>query len=1648
MSSATTNPDGPAQAAQDELLFESVVRSYVENARYLLRPWLATRLDEKLTTPSCRFVLITGPPGVGKSAFVAGLAQQHPDWCRYFIRRDQHRPLAEPSAENFLLMTGLQLTARRPELFDQAQVELAVYQRLDDVGAGSKLVGAEIERVLSSPFRRSVVRVQQEVRHGAGTLTGLRIGELVSDPRLVPLADLQFMALIDPARALLGAEPDARLVLLLDGLDELRHRSPGANLLDWLATCPALPTNVRIVTTCRADDALLAHLRTAQAGTLEELALDPDDTSLRDDVATYARALAREPAMAAALASGRDGDAFVTSAIAHAHGNLGYLDAVARAVDQGVAIDDQELVARAVAMTDLPQTLEEVNAAFLEHVRSRVEGMSVEVDDPHSNQVRYLDAWSAEYAPILGVLSVARVPLTFAQIRALGGIRSDGTPAMRALGQFLEKAGDHYRLYHATLAQFLTDPAAERRDLYLDPRRSHARILRHYRGGASTWSDVDWTEVDDYGLTHLPVHALGARQAGRRPRDLFGLIVEPFMRAKFHRFGTHGPFAADIGLAVGVAREVGDLVEEVRGTLCRASLSELANDLPGDLLAALVHMGQQSRAETYVALNDDPGRQAEGYLAIAGALAEQGRIDEVEVAARQAQEAAERNDYEYTRARLLCRVADVLIVAGARDAALNAARAAAAARASTGSYEGQEELTPAVAAVLGRCGAPDEALAVAASANKAADAARRELACALADVGDGGHAFAVAQDIFGEGEREGALTAVIERVGDDVDALLAAARRLGNLTQRSHSLSGVAWMFVIAGDTPPARSAAEEAVELARSLNAGHEAADCASKAVEVLAAVGDVDRALDISRGLTYQLHRDRALTAVAVALAEAGAFDQAASVAGEVSEWYRDKAVVPMVQRLLCSEEWDKASATVGLLPAHEQLPVLTRLAHWLADAGEWDRSVRTAERLRELAAQLGHMPSAGAATAAEAYARVCSGDIDAAIEVVGRFSPDALPASVPIVERMGYGMTVDQQRLDALTTVATVVAEAGQPDIAIQVVRLMQWAHGFPDALSSIARALLSQERPDEAIRFAELSLALAGEIDNESLGSAITTRVIDLLGEADAWERAAEVARAAGDEFAADKAVEGLIGSLVAKGRCADALDALAAIGVWSKARAQAEIARGFASVGDWDRAVTLAFAIGADESADRRGDDIPRRHALSEIALELARAGRFDQVRAVVDDFLLASRSRFRSFQAVALADIALALGTAGMANQCAELAERALATASVHAPGHSLTHQLTCAATALVVANRADRARDILGELEIARERSTAFANIAGTLNRRAMHEAALQMADHAIAAVEAEDPEFEVSVAESERAIALAGLGSADEAVDLIARIRNPHKQELAIMGTAARLVAAGCAGRLYEVARGMDSTYRPDAMKAISSALDDSEEWERIEPKAAELVGNEGLEVLCPGARCWVRTGQRERAGELIGRAKVAVERPGRLDRALQAIRAVKVPTDNGTNRALADIAPQLVRAGRVEDLRDTVVQLGISAAVVEAVCGRLTSAGHVDAALLIWRMGLDKAGKRDGAAVFDVIAAGATTLAQLDGGETLWSICQAAFDVDDWWSPPTTPEHGFHHATRSARPGSRTGRTRSGTGTPPTSVTHPDTAPGAPR
>ncbi len=204
---------------ETDLFFREIVHRYVDAPRFVRRDWLVAEVDEAIADDRTRVVLLVGEPGVGKSGLVAQLARDHPTWPVYLLRRDQRSPLAGGSARSFLIRIGLQLAAAYPDLVSTEQLRIEVEQRIGAVRDGGTAVGAQIERILTSPFHQARLAVSQRAGTVAGELVGVQIGEWIADPRLLDLADLADMALFAPARALARLAPAQRLVLLVDALD-------------------------------------------------------------------------------------------------------------------------------------------------------------------------------------------------------------------------------------------------------------------------------------------------------------------------------------------------------------------------------------------------------------------------------------------------------------------------------------------------------------------------------------------------------------------------------------------------------------------------------------------------------------------------------------------------------------------------------------------------------------------------------------------------------------------------------------------------------------------------------------------------------------------------------------------------------------------------------------------------------------------------------------------------------------------------------------------------------------------------------------------------------------------------------------------------------------------------------------------------------------------------------------------------------------------------------------------------------------------------------------------------------------------------------------------------------------------------------------
>ncbi len=682
----------------NDLTFRDVVDSHVADPRFLARPWLADDVAARLEDPGCRLVLLTASPGAGKSAFVAQLAHEHPRWPVYFVRRDQIGPLMDVGAHSFLMRVGFQLAMHHPDLFKPEQVKVTVEQRVGE--ATGSLVAAEIDRLLASPFFTTLVRVKQDVERSAGKITAVHVGEYVQDPRLIPLEDLQHMALLDPASALLRTEPSARIVVLVDALDEIRYHPSSQSLLDWLAHAPELPANVRLVLTSRPEEELLGVLRAKQERWLRTLEITGTDPRVQEDSHKYVARLV--PPHFAGGDENLDEIAaeFPARVLARADGNLGYLGAIARELDRlaaGLAHpqDDataihREALVGLLALTTLPESLEGLYAFFLNQLRSSLEGVGVAAGhDPDTGEALFRSAWAAVYRPILAVLAIAFEPLRSDQIKKYARVTAEGADvidALQRLRQFLSLTERRFGLYHATVAEFLT--SSETRDdietaaLYVEPELWHAQVVRACRGKHRSWAEVDWAELDDYGLEHLVRHQSHLPLASE-DRDIDAVIGAPLMWATHDRFGSLASFRRDVELAVEAAKiDAEPILPLLRNALIFGNVGSASQAVPGDVLRLLAGTGDDGRIEQaldQVALIPDAETRASILLDLGRDLLPTKQEKAAEIL-RMVIETAEFigvGRYALGKADFLGRSSLALAEAGAAEAALRAGARAA-----------------------------------------------------------------------------------------------------------------------------------------------------------------------------------------------------------------------------------------------------------------------------------------------------------------------------------------------------------------------------------------------------------------------------------------------------------------------------------------------------------------------------------------------------------------------------------------------------------------------------------------------------------------------------------------------------------------------------------------------------------------------------------------------------------------------------------------------------------------------------------------------------------------------------------------------------------------------------------------------------------
>lgn len=1170
MTAQTTTRDG-------DLFNEALIRFYVDSPRFLRRDWLAAEVAAQLAKPDCRFVLLTAEPGAGKSTFMAQLAHDHPDWPRYFIRRDQVTPLGDVGTKSFLLRIGYQLVALYPHLFTQERVQIAVEQRIGTAAAGSEVIGAEVKRLLASPFYQKALQIQQHVERNAGRIVGLKVEELVVETRLLDLSDLQNMALLDPARALLKHDPAARIVILGDALDEIRYHPEMENVLAWLTNCPELPPNVRFVLSSRPLDDALKVFCQKQTPYLRTLAITPEDSRVRADVETYARRLASRPEVATELARlDRSADAFVVQAVTKANGNLGYLAAIERAVDAALARPggaDMTTVRALLELSELPDELEGLYAFFLRQIKSEITQSKrvVPVQGQATEEQRYHDLWPAVYEPILGVLCIAFEPLTVAQIHRLAGISATGTyvsEAVDRLAQFMDQEDGRRRLYHATFIEFLTTASTREhstnQDLFVDAVRWHRQAVAGYRGSATTWGDVDWSHVDDYGLRHLVEHLYALRNHPTLRQELYGLISKSFMQAKLIRYASHASFANDVVLSIGVAandRSRDGAIQLVRDELILATLHTLTANVQPELLGVFAQVGEIDKALGYASLMRDAGQKSMAYCLIGEALVTQGNREVARWVLKQALEAGWTVRYGAPLAFTMARVAKALARAGANAQAVQLAKKALGIAWDVETEREQTLGLNTVAPVLAQVGEFDTARAAAKEVHDREERvlALTELTRSLAEARQFDQALATVDVIEDRGDRALALSAVAqalaevcdkERTTEIANQALAAVNVLDSVYWKAFTLSSVALALSKVGDKHRAGQIAEQAVETAQVTMPDRWQIRLLIGAAEALLHAGKKARAaqiaqhaLAISDEIGFDTWRVEALVWWARSLMRAGDRKRATNFAkrafkiasGMEIEAARVSALGVVAQDLARVGEIDQA-----LVAAHrieddcERTDILRKIAEILVQAGDKKRAAEIANQaLATAQANVSQRYKASALRRiAEALANtVTRHNLYRALSVSESIAPLLYKAAALIAVAQGFSragdseraagiadqalataeqMKDDRYRASTLRKLAPAFARMGNFDQGISIAEAIEDELNKASALSEVAGAIAQADDKKRALEVAGRALAVTEAMSNNQRMKSVLYRLSEIFAHLGETERAAEIA----------------------------------------------------------------------------------------------------------------------------------------------------------------------------------------------------------------------------------------------------------------------------------------------------------------------------------------------------------------------------------------------------------------------------------------------------------------------------------------------------------------------------------------------------------
>ncbi len=588
------------------------------------REWVFTEIDRWLTDKVAPFFILKGEPGIGKSAIAARLVQ-------FSLGTKQPPKSCSLIGPGFLACYHF-CQARRADTIDPLNFARNISHQLCAIDDFAKCLLDEPSINLSSSI---------DIQENYGTAIGIKIENLIIKSPSPATAFVQ--TVIEPLKAIYNTGYTHRIVILVDSLDEAAHFDARNTIVDLLASASGLPSQVHFILTTRPDQWVLSQFEFLE---YPSFLLDAGSEDNRNDIHTYIQDQVSASAdLHTMLAqAGIDQEDFVERIIRASEGNFLYLTWVLSETASGLHPD---------YLLSPPIDLYEI---YLEYLRARIK-------DIHYD-------WRKLYRPVLGTLVVAREPLSAQQVAAFSGLSPQNVnDVMFDLSQFFEPTiieQNKYSLYHQSLSDFLTDQ--ERANGYwIDPIEWHGEIVLFYRGKAATWDQVDWRDVDDYGLQHIVAHLYILRHTPVFRNELHALVnernylfgVTNLRSEHLRRWRNPNTLFNNIRLALTQALEDDDIAEIWRHLMLYQRLSRAEKNF--NLILDAVKVGDFDAALERTRLySTQPGPQAWARLWIAWIAATVGAIDTTKYAVKVVLSNLQANSKAANKTRLRGYEADLL----------------------------------------------------------------------------------------------------------------------------------------------------------------------------------------------------------------------------------------------------------------------------------------------------------------------------------------------------------------------------------------------------------------------------------------------------------------------------------------------------------------------------------------------------------------------------------------------------------------------------------------------------------------------------------------------------------------------------------------------------------------------------------------------------------------------------------------------------------------------------------------------------------------------------------------------------------------------------------------------------------------------------